>query len=212
MATHHHHHPHVAKPQPPKHTDEQLGPELAKIINHPYVVAHKDDEGGPSLWDIRLHHHDADDHKRIMTEALAHPNTPGDLRELIILHLLKQGSLPELVPKEEAQRHYSDHSNFMVSSLQHTLQGMLDTGWPLEDIAAQVLCFIDAKLNPEFVAKTEERMAELEELGDGEDEEEDEDDDFDDEDEDDAEEVGRDGQFADQELESPICPAAQRRR
>jgi hypothetical protein len=76
----HHHRPHLAKPQPPqppKHSDTQLGAKLSGILNHPHVQDRRR-ETAHAMLALKEEHYSADDVKQLMsaTSPRKQPHPP----------------------------------------------------------------------------------------------------------------------------------------
>jgi hypothetical protein len=84
-------------------------------------------------------------------------------------------TVPLAEAKEEGQRLYGNASDYALLTFRNAMQEMLDLEWPVAHIAAQVLSFCDARLDPKLI---DEIQAELDVMADedAEDEEEAEDD------------------------------------
>ena len=77
-------------------------------------------------------------------------------------------TLPLREAKEEGQRLYGNASDYALLTFRNAMQEMLDLGWPVAHIAAQLLSFCDARLDPKLI---DEIQAELDVIADDEDEE-----------------------------------------
>jgi hypothetical protein len=93
-------------------------------------------------------------------------------------------TLPLAEAKEEGQRLYGNASDYALLTFRNAMQEMLDLGWPVAHIAAQVLSFCDARLDPKLIDQIQAR---LDEIADDEDEEDEDEEDEDEEDEDEEE-------------------------
>jgi hypothetical protein len=85
-------------------------------------------------------------------------------------------TLPLAEAKKEGQRLYGNASDYALLTFRNAMQEMLDLGWPVAHIAAQVLSFCDARLDPKL---NDEIQAELDVMADDEDKEEEDDEDDD---------------------------------
>jgi len=160
----------ISKKKPPLrtlHTDEQLGPLLTKIANHPYLELRKNDPtGAGALWQLRVYD-DPGDLRQILDTAIADRALPADLRELILTYMVQFGdeALGEMIEGSE---------QYAVGQFNGGIEQLSRFGWEPARLVAAVMYFTDSEPDPEFIHAVEDRLAEL--AAEDEDEDEDEDD------------------------------------
>jgi hypothetical protein len=140
-------------------TDEQLGPELAKIVNHQYVISHQgDDAGAGLLWQLKQQPYDDTDFGRILGEAIANPGTPPDLRAMVVNYVW-----PQMAPKREVEEVYGQASDYAHLTFRNSVRQLLGKlGRAPEELAAEIFVLAKvAELDQEFIDKVDAELAKL---------------------------------------------------
>jgi hypothetical protein len=117
------------------HTDDQLGHALAAIVNHTYVVVRKNDPtGAGALWALKTDHWHEQDLRDYTTRALADPNLPGDLRELISQYIQKLEAevAAEIAPSKSAsiEEIFSSSAGFTLENYTEEAKHLVRLGAP----------------------------------------------------------------------------------
>jgi hypothetical protein len=147
------------------HADQQLGDDLAAIVNHEYVARRKDDPtGAGALWGLKQHHHNYDDLRSLMLKALADESAPADLRMLITAFMkqLEAERATAVAPRTEVsfREVVTESANFGLQNLIEDVKQLVRLGIPLAvltDTAAVVNSQVCAKHDSIVDTKLENR-------------------------------------------------------